>query len=83
MTKRPEDASCFAGPDVGRKQDPDAALDAGQPERPDLNPPPGSAGTGSVDDRLRSAPLSPNELDGTDESQKAADITRAGSKQQA
>ena len=76
--KRPEDASCFSGPDTaGSKQNPDAALDAGQPERPDLDPPQGTA-PGSVDEKLRRAPLSPNELDGTDESQKAADITRAG-----
>lgn len=78
MTQRPEDASCFSGPDIGgSKHNPDAALDAGQPERPDLAPPPGAA-PGSVDEQLRRSPLSPNELDGTDESQKAADITRAG-----
>ena len=32
----------------------------------------------SVDERLRRSPATPNQLDGTDESQKAADITRAG-----
>ena len=31
-----------------------------------------------ADSRLDNSPLSPNELDQTDESQKAADITRAG-----
>ena len=35
----------------------------------------------SVDERLRRSPATPNELDATDESQKAADITRAGGTQ--
>ena len=34
-----------------------------------------------ADHRLNESPLSPNELDQTDESEKAADITRAGEEQ--
>jgi hypothetical protein len=61
------------------KTDPHASRDeerlAGQPERPDVRD---RAATSPVDQGLEKSPLSPNELDQTDESQKAADITRAG-----
>ena len=39
------------------------------------------ASVAPVDRRLAESGLSPNELDQTDESQKAADITRAGEEQ--
>ena len=56
-------------PDVTRA----AERFAGQPERPDLSPE-----SGDLDERLRKSSSSPNELDQSDESRKAADIKRAG-----
>ena len=82
MTNRQEHADESAARDAGSTPDPGAAGDAKRPDPKTAAPPgttaPGSAAPGSVDDRLRRSPLSPNELDATDESQKAADVTRAG-----
>lgn len=62
---------------TGGKTNPDDARDAerkaGQPERPDV-----SAEGASLDEQLQKSPRSPNELDQSDESQNAADITRGG-----
>lgn len=64
---------------TGGKTNPDDARDAerkaGQPERPDV-----STEGASLDEQLQKSPRSPNELDQSDESQNAADITRGGGK---
>ena len=71
MTDKSDQANNRVGSGLDAKGDPNRFDSGAGRERPDL---------AAVDQRLQESCLSPNALDQTDESQKAADITSGNSR---